>query len=63
MSKEYSVRYSAYGTLTAICRNGKTMKYTYEEAVEKVKEYNEKPEVKCCKIYKGRTLIETIKAE
>lgn len=60
MNREYSVRYSAYGCLISICHSGKTVKYTYDEAIEKAKEYNNKPEVKCCKIYKGRTLIETI---
>lgn len=60
MNKEYSVRYSAYGCLIAICAYGKTIKYTYEEAVEKAKECNKNPNIKYCKIYKGRTLIETV---
>lgn len=58
--KEYSVRYLSMKTLTSVCANGKTVKYTYEEAVEKAKELNARADVSYCKIYKGRTLIETV---
>lgn len=60
--KDYTVRYCYSGTLISICRNGKTVKYTYDEAVEKAKEVNKRPFVKYCKIYKGRKLIEMINA-
>ena len=58
--KEYSVRYLSMKTLTSVCANGKTVKYTYEEAVEKAKKLNARTDVSYCKIYKGRSLIETI---
>lgn len=58
--KEYSVRYLSMKTLTSVCENGKTVKYTYEEAVEKAKALNARADVSYCKIYKGHTLIETV---
>lgn len=58
--KEYSIRYSSSGILGSVVADGKTVKYTYEEAIKKAKELNARPNVKYCKIYKGRTLIETI---
>lgn len=58
--KEYSVRYFIMKTLVSVCADGKTVKYTYEEAVKKAKELNARTDVNYCKIYKGRTLIETI---
>lgn len=58
--KEYSVRYFSRKVLVSVCKDGKTVKYTYEEAIKKAKELNTRTDVDYCKIYKGRTLIETI---
>ena len=58
---EYSVRYMSSGVLCSVVSGGKTVKYTYEDAIKKAQGLNSRPDVQYCKIYKGRTLIETIK--
>ena len=60
--KEYSIGYiDRYGDFAKIRKDGRTEKYTFEEARERAAEFAKTH--RDVRIYKGWTIIESVKGE